>query len=213
MRIPMILTGSLLLISVNVSHAADNPQELRYSREQRFSVADNNGNNGTKNVVIQPVGVRDVPPFIVYQTKMIADQCTDTLNNANSALYYTYTSDYNRKNKYQPNYIIDLKSWKNVKMKPCFMSPPCENGQCGIVGFSAFPGNKWVRTFDLKASEWKPVQTKAQDKSVNTFIQIKTIAVDCKTIGGEVQTNTKDQSCQITYGWQANGLTNQSQSK
>ena len=106
-----------LVLTFGQSADAENAP-VRYAKDQRFAVMDTGNNDGTKNVELTAIGVRNVPKFIVYQARLIADKCTDTVNNMNSVMYYAYTSDYNRKNKFPPNYILDMKAWKNAKIKP-----------------------------------------------------------------------------------------------
>ncbi|MGE4352012.1 MAG: hypothetical protein AB7E52_07490 [Bdellovibrionales bacterium] len=205
-RIALIVVGLSLLVQAPSAQAASS-KGINYSPEQRFSSMRADESDTTRNVQIAEVNLRQAPPYIVHQAKVMADKCTNSLNNAELVHIYAYMSDFNRKNKLSPNYIIDYSPWSKTKVKPCFTLPPCDKGMCSLVGYSSTAAGRWVQAFKRPVVTWGPKQVKDRQNQTSTYLELLSSDPTCKSKGAQTSRQGESPLCKETLAWGANGLT------
>ncbi len=200
MRVIALLVAVLSFVASNVS--AEEP--FKFSPSQRLKVAADDGQDGGDNVEMKVLANIELPAFIKTQLDIVAENCTDSAQNANKIKVFSYVSDYNRRKKLPPNFIVDMLPLINARAKPCSTPPVCRAGRCNLWGFSPIDQETWTRTFVLSVSEWG-LETIDRRKGVPLSIIRANIGFNqekCPTAGGIAIEN----GCVVDHLWKAKGL-------
>lgn len=200
------MRSSAILIAVFslIATASLAAEPLKFSPNNRLMVMGDDGRDGSSNVELQEKTYDELPTYIRKQMDIVAGNCTDSAQNAKSIKVYSYVSDYNRRKKLPPNYILDMMPLKQAKAKLCSTPAVCRAGRCNLWGYSATGTETWVRTFVHSVSEWtvkKQPIPKFPRKSLS-IISANISTDHCDKVGGvEVEGG-----CVVDYVWRAQGL-------
>lgn len=199
------LFALLFMLALTGQASADQAKPIKYNRENRFAVIRTDDGSSTKNVEIKLMHTEDVPQYLFHQATLIAKQCTESFTNADTVLFYSYTSNHNRKNKLPPNYILDFKEWKELSFKTCNYPTPCEKGSCILMGYSARGPEVWHNTFTVKSLQWDTVKQRAPNHSTETYLRNQSVADgSCVQLSGILSEDGR--ACTMAYGWNRDGL-------
>lgn len=181
---------------------APNDGLIHYTQDERFRVIGGESTDGADNAVIKDVPQTALPEYIAGQVRIIAEECTGDAANAKLIKTYSYVADRNRKQALPDNYIFDTRPLNNFAQKKCNLGDMCKKHECMLVGYSAFSGQDWQRTFFRLIEDWSSHEVEektATGKVKRTVLTLKSgEAKDCD--------KSEQDACEKEYLWQAKGL-------
>lgn len=180
-------------------------KDIKYSRSQRLAILDDEAGDASLNVTLQQVDYNELPEFMAAQISRVAHECTSSVDNAKKTKVYSYFSDYHRRKKLPPNYIVDMMPLLSVGLKSCSMPAMCLKGYCNLWGYEALGENIWTRSFILKTRAWelKTVSLSSGLKMTQSYLDVVVRSDDCAALGG---VPGRDDDCQLSYMWRSRGL-------